>query len=104
MFPYLHPLPVTPTLSHFPSPPLQILVTWRTAKEGLHTLQVSPEDLPDTEPDDKQYVYLVAQSLSSHLAFIKYTKILVSPRNAVVFIQTDKPIYTPGQTGMFLFF
>lgn len=69
----------------------------------VHLLQVRPEDLRDTEPDEKQYIYLVAQSLSPHLAFIKHTKILVSPRNAVVFIQTDKPIYTPGNTGMFSF-
>ena len=57
------------------------------------------EDLPDTSSVDKQYVYLVAKSDDGHFQFQKEAKILLSYRDGMVFIQTDKPIYTPRQSG-----
>ena len=52
--------------------------------------------------DDKQYVYLVAKSDSGALKFQKEASVLLSRKSRVVYIQTDKPIYTPTQTGMYL--
>ena len=57
-------------------------------------LQVKPEDLLDTHTVIKQYVYLVAKSDDGHFHFQ-----LLSYRDGMVFIQTDKPIYTPRQSG-----
>ena len=48
---------------------------------------------------DKQYVYLIAKSDDAHYQFHKEAKILLSYRDGMVFIQTDKPIYTPKQRG-----
>lgn len=62
-------------------------------------LQVEPENLPDTNSVDKQYVYLVAKSDDGHFQFQKEAKILLSYRDGMVFIQTDKPVYTPRQSG-----
>ncbi len=62
-------------------------------------LQVEPSDLPDANSVDKQYVYLVAKSDDAHFQFHKEARILLSYRDGMVFIQTDKPIYTPRQRG-----
>ena len=61
--------------------------------------QVEPQDLPDINTVNKQYVYLVAKSDDGHFQFHKEAKILLSYRDRMVFIETDKPIYTPRQTG-----
>ena len=61
--------------------------------------QVEPQDLPDINSVNKQYVYLVAKSDDGHFQFHKEAKILLSYRDRMVFIETDKPIYTPRQRG-----
>jgi len=63
----------------------------------LRIFQVRPSDVPDQGSLDKQYVYLVASS--PQLNFKQESKILLSFRNGIILIQTDKPIYTPKQTG-----
>ena len=55
--------------------------------------------MPDTASVDKQFVYLVAKSDDAHFSFHKEAKILLSYKDGMVFIQTDKPIYTPRQSG-----
>ena len=60
---------------------------------------MEPEELPDTASLDKQYVYLVAKCDDAHFQFHKEAKILLSYKDGMVFIQTDKPIYTPKQSG-----
>jgi hypothetical protein len=60
---------------------------------------VNAKDLHDQKSLDKQYVYLKASSSTPEFQFNDEIKVLVSYRNAMVFIQTDKPIYNPGQTG-----
>jgi len=62
------------------------------------TVKVEPEELPDTASLDKQYVYLVAKCDDAHFQFHKEAKILLSYKDGMVFIQTDKPIYTPKQS------
>uniref|UniRef100_A0A8C4JZE6 Complement C5 n=1 Tax=Dromaius novaehollandiae TaxID=8790 RepID=A0A8C4JZE6_DRONO len=57
----------------------------------LNTLQ--PADLPRTA-NSVQYVYL--EAVSPH--FTRLKKIPVSYKNGFLFIQTDKPIYTPDQS------
>ena len=47
----------------------------------------------------KQYVCLVAKSDDGHFQFHQEARILLSYKDGMVFIQTDKPIYTPRQSG-----
>ena len=61
--------------------------------------KVEPENLSNIKSVDVQYVYLVAKSDDGHFQFHKEAKILLSYKNGMVFIQTDKPIYTPKQRG-----
>lgn len=53
-------------------------------------------DLPRTDNSVK-YVYL--EAVSPH--FTRLKKIPVSYENGFLFIQTDKPIYTPDQSGAY---
>ncbi|XP_027048067.1 ophiophagus venom factor-like [Pocillopora damicornis] len=61
-------------------------------------IKVDPQDLSDPSSVDKQYIYLIAKSDDGHFQFHKEAKILLSYKDGVVFIQTDKPVYTPRQS------
>ncbi|XP_006120838.2 complement C5 isoform X1 [Pelodiscus sinensis] len=61
--------------------------------QGSVTLTLQPKDLPETR-SSIQYVYLEASS--SH--FTREKKMPVTHTNGFLFIQTDKPIYTPDQS------
>lgn len=61
-------------------------------------VKVKPEDLPDPTSVDKQFVYLIAKSDDNHFRFQKEARIMLSYKNGMVFIQTDKPVYTPNQS------
>lgn len=63
-------------------------------KPLFHLLQVQPTDLPRTDNSDK---YLYLEAVSPH--FTKFKKIPVSYENGFLFIHTDKPVYTPDQSG-----
>ena len=64
----------------------------------LTEVRVTPEDVPEVEDDDvTQYVYLVAHAAAA--GFQKETIVLLSANSHYVFIQTDKPLYTPRETG-----
>ncbi|CAB4009200.1 complement C3-like, partial [Paramuricea clavata] len=65
---------------------------------GLLKIKVNAKDLHDQKSLDKQYVYLKASSSTPGFQFNNEIKVLVSYQNSMVFIQTDKPIYNPGQT------
>ncbi|XP_067825526.1 LOW QUALITY PROTEIN: complement C5 [Heptranchias perlo] len=56
-------------------------------------LTILPKDLPKKK-DEKQYVYL--QALSTD--FTQEEIVPVSYQNGLLFIQTDKPVYTPDQS------
>ncbi len=63
-------------------------------------VKISASDVPEpSKKGDKQYVYLIAKSTSPGLKFEKVARILLSRRSRAVYMQTDKPIYTPTQTG-----
>jgi len=47
------------------------------------------------DPLEKQYVYLQAQFPSHILEKV----VMVSFQSGYIFVQTDKPIYTPASTG-----
>ncbi|XP_028394711.1 complement C3-like [Dendronephthya gigantea] len=71
---------------------------FRAQQPGLLKIKVNANDLHDLRSLDKQYVYLKASSNTPGIVFNDEIKILVSYRNTMVFIRTDKPIYNPGQT------
>ena len=65
---------------------------------GMFKIKVEVDNFPDTDYlklTDRRYVYLSAKVGR----VTRSTLILVSGNVANVFIQTDKPLYTPGQTG-----
>lgn len=62
----------------------------------LLTVQIRPEDLPSNTAA-RRYVYLVAMSTSPALRFRQEALVLINQQSGYVFIQTDKPIYTPNQ-------
>ena len=62
------------------------------------------KDFPvDIDDDDdvstNRYAFLVAKSNDSNVIIDKGAKVLVSFLDGVVLLQTDKPIYTPRQSG-----
>lgn len=55
---------------------------------------MQPADLPRTDTSDK---YLYLEAVSPH--FTRFKKIPVSYENGFLFVHTDKPVYTPDQSG-----
>lgn len=69
----------------------------RPDKSEIVRIRITPQDLPDavfTDPSVRNYVALVVQSG----AFNKEVIIPVTSKSGYVFVQTDKPIYTPKQS------
>ncbi|OCT67066.1 hypothetical protein XELAEV_18038347mg [Xenopus laevis] len=63
--------------------------------QGLVKLMIQPQDFPKHSASDPMpFIYL--QALSN--AFNKEEQVPVSYRNGFLFIQTDKPFYTPDQS------
>ena len=66
----------------------------------LTEVTVPAEDVPEVEDDDvTQYVYLIAHAAAA--GFQKETIVLLSATSHYIFIQTDKPLYTPEETGQY---
>ncbi|XP_078580350.1 complement C3-like [Branchiostoma floridae x Branchiostoma japonicum] len=63
---------------------------------SLVTVRVNADNLPESTAT-KRYVYLVAKSDDPQLTFQKEAQVLLSFQQGYVFVQTDKPIYTPNQ-------
>ncbi|CAH1241049.1 C3 [Branchiostoma lanceolatum] len=63
---------------------------------SLVTVRVNPDNLPESTAT-KRYVYVVAKSDDPQLTFQKEAQVLLSFQQGYVFVQTDKPIYTPNQ-------
>lgn len=73
---------------------MDVFSEWYSAlKIPFSFSQIMPIDFPNAD----RYVYL--QAISS--AFSAYEKIPVTPVNGFLFIQTDKPLYTPEQEGQY---
>ena len=53
----------------------------------------------DDDVSTNRYAFLVAKSNDSDVIIGKSAKVLVSFLDGVVLLQTDKPIYTPRQSG-----
>lgn len=53
----------------------------------------------DDDISTNRYAFLVAKSNDSDVIIDKEAKVLVSFLDGVVLLQTDKPIYTPKQSG-----
>jgi hypothetical protein len=61
-------------------------------------MMVRASDFPNSDRlklGDRKYVYLVAEVDGQK----QETVILMSNKIANVYVQPDKPVYTPGQTG-----
>ncbi len=55
----------------------------------------------------EEYVQLAATSNDVFVGQVNYAKkasIFLSTKRGYIFIQTDKPIYNPGETGMMIYF
>ncbi|XP_068130210.1 venom factor-like [Hyperolius riggenbachi] len=59
-----------------------------------------PSKFLDKDPNKKQYVYVIVDSPNCKEEKV----VLVSYQSGYIFIQTDKPIYTPGSTVNFRIF
>ncbi|XP_041050089.1 complement C5 [Carcharodon carcharias] len=64
--------------------------------QGSSHVTILPKDLP-RKKNEKQYVYLRAHSPD----FTQEEKVPVSYQNGLLFVQTDKPVYTPDQSVKF---
>lgn len=53
--------------------------------------------------DDVEHAYLVATSSDPRLVLSKESVVLISRESGFIFIQTDRPIYTPDQEGVHTF-
>ncbi|XP_077987221.1 A.superbus venom factor 1-like [Glandiceps talaboti] len=79
----------------------QVQGVFNRDEPGILKVEVNPDDLPDRASHEellrKQYVYLIAESKVGPFTFREEKRILISYKSGYVFIQTDKPIYTPEQ-------
>lgn len=65
------------------------------------SLYVDPENVPQVETEDDLKVYAKLEVTCPPLNNFQEEKdVLISYEEGFVFIQTDKPIYTPDQRGM----
>ncbi|XP_069743623.1 complement C5 [Narcine bancroftii] len=98
---YTEPSSITIILRSFPDrlkvfAEEKVLINYENGFQGSAKLTISLKDLPRKE-DEKQYVYL--QALSSE--FTQEETVPVSYNVGLLFIQTDKPVYTPDQSVKF---
>ncbi|XDV16039.1 hypothetical protein PO909_015921 [Leuciscus waleckii] len=92
------------SVMNFPKKDREILfkTVTLTAKKNYQLL--TEIKIPDdqnyfsVDPLEKQYVYLQAQFPSNTLEKV----VMVSFQSGYIFVQTDKPIYTPDSTGMIM--
>ncbi|XP_071802059.1 complement C3-like isoform X1 [Asterias amurensis] len=68
--------------------------------DSLHraTMRIDRSELPVLQSTGHEFITLVVQSDSPILSFQDSKPILLSMKSGFVFIQTDKPLYTPSQT------
>ncbi|KAJ6657699.1 hypothetical protein lerEdw1_002200 [Lerista edwardsae] len=98
------PIETTITISDFPKK-THVLNLIQARLEPENGMLVSakvkvPADLLPNRGQNKQYVYVQATSQLFTLEKI----VLLSFHSGYIFIQTDKPIYTPGSTVMYRLF
>ena len=84
-----------PDLSHY----VFILGGNVSDNAAMATLEVNPDELPVTDPPASHVVIKVE---AAAIAFTKESRILLSSESHLVYIQTDKPLYTPRQQGQLL--
>ena len=68
-------------------------------KQKIVKVKVDGSKLGRPDGYGRHYVKLRAQCTAMH--FYKETYILVSQRTGTVFLQTDKPLYSPKQNGVY---
>ncbi|PIK39890.1 complement component 3-2 [Apostichopus japonicus] len=70
----------------------------RVNSETAH-VYVNPEKIPDLEAKDGVARYITVTVTCNLMGFSQDKRVLLSLEGGYVFIQTDKPIYTPANTG-----
>ncbi|XP_071847883.1 A.superbus venom factor 1-like [Apostichopus japonicus] len=69
----------------------------RVNSETAH-VYVNPENIPDLEAEEGDARYITVTVACDLLRFSQDKRVLLSLEGGYVFIQTDKPIYTPSKT------
>ena len=67
------------------------------------TFLLQSSDISATDDATVQYVVLIAESSFPQMSFLERAVILLSRKSGYIFIQTDKPVYTPNQEGNVLY-
>lgn len=62
-------------------------------------LRISPVFQVPRSPSSEEVMFLSVQVKGATHEFRRQTTVLVKNQESLVFVQTDKPIYKPGQTG-----
>ena len=73
--------------------------TWRGNLGNEWVIRVSPLFQLPRSPTSQEVMFLTIQVKGSTQEFKKRTTVLVKNEESLVFVQTDKPIYKPEQTG-----
>lgn len=62
-------------------------------------LYVDPEIIPSVETEEELQRYAYVTVSCPELGFEETKQVLLSYEEGFLFIQTDKPVYTPNQSG-----
>nr|QVN30053.1 complement component 3 [Pinctada fucata] len=96
-------LPVLVRIQDYPQRQHTVFETYVTVNEDQFTgvsVRIHPNDLPESDEEDRQ-VYLTLQSTDPSLPLNDSTVVPLTKVTGYIFIQTDKPIYTPDQEVKF---
>ena len=74
--------------------------TWRRNLRNEWVFRVFPLFQLPRSPTSQEVMFLTIQVKGPTQEFKKRTTVLVKNEESLVFVQTDKPIYKPGQTGI----
>ncbi|KAK7165642.1 hypothetical protein R3I93_005648 [Phoxinus phoxinus] len=98
------------SVMNFPKKDVEMLFKTVTLTAENYYQLITDIKIPDDQnyfsdgPLEKQYVYLQAQSTSTSTSHTLEKVVMVSFQSGYIFVQTDKPIYTPDSTVKYRIF